>query len=110
MTANGGFVAFWIAFFSINAYCFFFRWAAKPPEEVEAVERKRRAKRYNEQAKLGATFFNNASLAGSVTGLLAPVTAGSQNITWGWYVTVLTASLILQVFAQSTLRLWRSEE
>lgn len=74
------------------------------------TSRKRNAKRVNEHIKLAATLMNNASLAGVITGVLAPFTAGSVKFGWEWYTFVLAAALALLIFAHATLRLWQSEE
>lgn len=68
------------------------------PQPSGDLERRRKAKRFNERLKLTATFFNNVGVASFIAAALVPYTTGSTGTSA--LVAGLSAMVVLHVLGQ----------
>ena len=73
------------------------------------IDRRRRAKRFNEQLKLAATFWNNLGVGTIVGAILVPL-ASERSPTPRVFEIWIPIAIVLHLTAQLLIRLLRSED
>lgn len=73
-------------------------------------DRKRAAKRFNEHAKLLATFFNALSIATFGAAIIVPIAQNQFDVLKDGHWILIPAALALHLAGHAAIRLMRSEE
>ena len=82
----------------------------RPETALHDQDRRRAAKLLNERLKLAATFFNNLGVATFIAFALAPYASGATPNPLESFPAGLAFMIVLHLFGQAVLSLWRSEE